>query len=68
MTIGDYQKETERLLMGDEEYPHWGYKPCDIMQRVEKLLATEKRVGEMKKLISELRKTNTKNHGRSPMD
>ena len=48
-TQGEYMDDIYRIIMGDEEYPKYGYKPIDIMNRVIELLYKEKKLKEARK-------------------
>ena len=50
-TAGEYQRETELLLMEATPYADGGYTPQDIRDRVKQLLEREKRTREICKKI-----------------
>jgi len=41
-TSGEYRNGLDVLIMGDSEYPTYGYRPIEIRKRIEKLLEIEK--------------------------
>ncbi|HUT43616.1 MAG TPA: hypothetical protein VMW95_04695 [Desulfobacterales bacterium] len=43
-TSGEYRNGLDVLIMGDKEYPIYGYKPIEIRNRIEKLLEIERRI------------------------
>jgi hypothetical protein len=44
-TQGEYYNGLHALIMGDEEYPAYGYKGVDLRKRIEKLLDIEEQCG-----------------------
>ena len=47
LTMGEYEKETTRILMGDVYRPHPGYVLQDVRTRVLELLDRERRAKEI---------------------
>ena len=48
MTEEEFRHQTERILMGHDEYPQYGYRPIEIRERVKGLLRCEQRLKQMK--------------------
>jgi len=49
-TAGEYRNGLDALLMGDNYYPEYGYRPCELRQRIEDLLEIEANMKKLKKM------------------
>ena len=54
-TAGEYRKETERILMGDEKRPDYGYRPRDIREKVKQLLLIKDNTFHLEGVISTMK-------------
>lgn len=52
-TAGEYGDESETILMGDDKYPRYGYRPIDIRKRIKHLLFQEEQAALLQKALEE---------------
>jgi len=62
-TTRELREHLYTLIMGDDEYPTYGYTPYQLREKVKELLRKEQRLVRADKLIDDLVKTLTKTGG-----